>query len=218
MAERNTAVFGMYPDRIAAKEAADAFLRAGFRSTDLSMLSPENDGTKDLAHEKHTKAPEGAALGFVIGGVIGALAGWLLAMGMVAVPGAAALIAAGQIVSALAGLGAGALAGFLIGALAGVAVPEYEAIRYRGRVRNRGVLFSAHCDNGTWLKRARKLLAETGSTHVAARGEAKADFGASDKPHHRRLSGDKEVAENPADSAASDYRTVGGPAARGASH
>ena len=218
MAERNTAIFGMYTDRIAAKEAADAFLRAGFRSTDLSMLNPENDGTKDLAHEKHTKAPEGAAIGFIVGGVVGALASWFLSTGMVAVPYAGPLIAAGLIVSALAGLGAGALAGVLIGALAGAAIPEYEAIRYRGRVRNRGVLFSVHCDNGTWLKRARKLLADTGSTHVAARREAKGDFGASDKPHHRRLSAEPGIAESAADSTASDYPTVGsGATARGTS-
>jgi len=103
------------------------------------------------------------------------------------VRGADRLIAAGPIFSALAGFGVGALAGALIGSLIGLAFPEYEARRYRGRVRNRGVLFSVHCDNSVWVKRARKLLHETGSTHIATASEAKADYAASDKPHHRRI-------------------------------
>jgi hypothetical protein len=187
MAERNTAAFGMYPDRIAAEEAVDAFRRAGFRTTDVSFLHPENSGTKDLAHEKHTKAPEGAMLGVILGGIIGATSGWIAALGMLALPAADPLVIAGPIVSALAGLGVGAVVGALIGALVGTAQPEYEAIRYRGRVRNRGVLLSVHCDNKVWVKRALKLLAETGSTNVATSSEAKADFAASDKPHHRRV-------------------------------
>jgi hypothetical protein len=187
MRERNTAAFGMYPDRVSAQEAADAFFRAGFRSTDVSFLHPENAGTKDLAHEKHTKAPEGAAIGLIPGGIVGAGLGWVAALGLLAVPGTDPLIAAGPILSALAGLGVGSLLGAFIGALIGTGRPEYEARRYRGRVRNRGVLFSVHCDNRVWVKRARKLLAETGSTHVAIGSEARADFAASDKPHHRRV-------------------------------
>lgn len=187
MATKNTAAFGMYADRIAAEEAVDAFQRAGFRSTDVSFLHPENSGTKDFAHERHTKAPEGAAYGFIPGGILGAAIGWVAALGMLATPAADPLIAAGPTFSALAGLGIGAVIGALLGALIGASQPEYEARRYQGRVRNRGVLLSVHCDNSVWLKRARKVLQDTGSTHVAARGEAKGDFAVSDKPHHRRV-------------------------------
>ena len=190
MAEKNTAVFGMYPDRITTDEAVDAFRRAGFRTTDLSFLQPENAGTKDLAHEKHTKAPEGAVTGMVIGGIACGVLAWAASMGMFAnatLRGMDQLIAAGPTISALAGLGVGAVLGVLIGSLIGMAFPEYEARSYQGRVRNRGVLFSVHCDNAVWAKRARKLLLETGSTHIAVAGESKADFASSDKPHHRRV-------------------------------
>jgi hypothetical protein len=193
MAERNMAAFGMYPDRVSAEEAADAFQRAGFRGTDVSFLHPENTGTKDLAHEKHTKAPEGAAMGALPGGIVGAGLCWMAALGLLASvpalnPLVSPLIVAGPVVSALAGLGVGGLLGGLIGALIGAGLPEYEARRYRGRVRNRGVLLSVHCDNPVWVKRARKVLSETGSTNIATSREARADFAASDKPHHRRVS------------------------------
>ncbi len=191
MAARNTAAFGMYPDKVSAEEAVMAFLRAGFRSTDVSFLQPENTGTKDLAHVKNTKAPEGAVTGLIPGAIAGAALGWLAGLGLLMVPRmepiTSALIAAGPILSALAGLGVGSVLGAFIGALFGAGIPEYEARRYQGRVRNRGVLFSVHCDNSVWVKRARKLLRDTGSTHVAIRSEAKADFAASDKPHHRRV-------------------------------
>ena len=187
MSQINTAAFGIYPDRVSAQEAADALVRAGFRTTDVSILYSENSGTKDFAHEKHTKAPEGAGLGLIAGGLLGAALGWLSAAGLIAYPGSSWLVAAGQVISALAGFGAGGLLGWLIGGLIGAGLPEYEARRYRGRVRNRGALLSVHCDNPVWLKRARKVLTETGSTSAAVRHEAKPDFAASDKPHHRRI-------------------------------
>ena len=187
MAQTNTAAFGIYPDRITAAEAADALVRAGFRTTDVSVLYSENSGTKDFAHEKRTKAPEGASIGLIPGGLLGAALGWLAAMGLIAFPGASWLLAAGPVVSAMAGFGMGGLLGWLIGGLIGAGLPEYEACRYRGRVRNRGALLSVHCDNPMWLKRARKVLVETGSTAISARREAKPDFAASDKPHHRRV-------------------------------
>jgi len=187
MAHSNTAAFGIYPDRTTAEEAVDALLRAGFRATDVSVLLSENSGTKDFAHEKHTKAPEGASLGLVVGGVVGAVLGWLTAASFFVFPESVTLVNAGPVVAVLAGFGVGALLGWLIGGLIGLGLPEYEARRYRGRVRNRGALLSVHCDNSVWLKRARKVLVETGSTDTASRSEAKADFAASDKPHHRRV-------------------------------
>ena len=187
MASKNKAVFGMYPEKASVEEAVEAFLRAGFRSADVSFLQPENMGTKDFAHEKHTKAPEGAALGLIPGGILGAGLGWLAAFGLLMVPGVEPLIAAGPILAALAGLGVGAVLGAAVGASIGAVIPEYEARRYEGRVRNRGVLFSVHCDNSVWVKRARKLLEETGSTHVAIRSEGKADFATSDTPRPRRV-------------------------------
>jgi len=127
----NTAVFGIYPDYSRVEGAVEALQMAGFRNTDISVLFPDKAGTKDFAHEQHTKAPEGAATGATIGGVIGAVAAGLVALGIIAVPGLG-LVAAGPIVATLAGLGAGGAVGGFIGALAGMGIPEYEARRYEG--------------------------------------------------------------------------------------
>src|SRR3979411_2756473 len=127
MSGKNTAVFGIYSDRTHAEEAVDALRLAGFRNSDVSALLPDNVGSKDLAHEKNTKAPEGAATGSISGGVLGGALGWLAGIGVLAIPGLGPFIAAGPIMSALAGAGAGGTIGGLVGALVGMGIPEYEA-------------------------------------------------------------------------------------------
>lgn len=185
MAGKNTAVFGIYPNRVAVEEAVDQLRAAGFRSTDVSVLFSDNQGTKDFAHEKNTKAPEGAATGVAAGGLAGGVLGWLTGIGALAIPGLGPLIAAGPIVAALAGAGALGAVGGMIGALAGMGVPEYEAKRYEGRVREGGVLLSVHCDNADWVKRAKEMLAQTGASDVASAGEERGDFANADKPMPR---------------------------------
>src|ERR671926_1084324 len=164
MAGKNTAVFGIYPTRAAVEEAVDQLRAAGFRSTDISVLFSDNQGTKDFAHEKNTKAPEGATTGVVSGGIAGGVLGWLTGIGALAIPGLGPLVAAGPIVAALAGAGALGAVGGMIGALAGMGIPEYEAKRYEGRVRDGGVLLSVHCDSSDWVKRAKEILAQTGAS------------------------------------------------------
>src|SRR5437879_9746066 len=137
---KNTAVFGIYPDRVAVEEGVEHLRRAGFRNTDISVLFPENEGTKDFAHEKHTKAPEGTTTGATSGAVIGGGLGWLAGIGALAIPGLGPLIAAGPIVAALAGAGAGGVVGGITGALVGMGIPEYEAKRYEGRIKEGGIL------------------------------------------------------------------------------
>src|SRR5438477_5790676 len=151
---KNTAVFGIYADRHAVEEGAENLRRAGFRSTDISVLVAENQGTKDFAHEKSTKAPEGAASGVLAGVVAGGLFGWLTGIGALAIPGMGPLLAAGPLVAALAGAGAAGTLGGIVGALVGLGVPEYEARRYEGRIREGGLLVSVHCDDQHWVKRA----------------------------------------------------------------
>jgi hypothetical protein len=185
MAGKNTSVFGLYPDRVSVEEAVDALRAAGFRSTDISVLFQENQGTKDFAHEKNTKAPEGAATGGILGGISGGVLGWLTGIGALAIPGLGPLIAAGPIVAALAGVGAMGAVGGMIGALAGMGVPEYEAKRYEGRIKQGGILMSVHCDNADWIKRARDLLRQTGAESVDYTGESSGDFFVSDKPMPR---------------------------------
>jgi len=185
MAGKNTAAFGIYTARSDAERAVDSLREAGFRSTDISALFPKNEGTKDFAHEKHTKAPEGAAAGASTGAVIGGALGWLAGIGTLAVPGIGPLLAAGPIVAALAGVGAGGAIGGVTGALIGLGIPEYEAKRYEGRVRAGGILLSVHCDDANWTKKAKQILEQTGAEDVASTGEASADFAKTDKPMPR---------------------------------
>ncbi|MEO7651548.1 MAG: quinol:electron acceptor oxidoreductase subunit ActD, partial [Bryobacteraceae bacterium] len=178
---KNTAVFGIYRTRDAASRAVDALRNAGFRNTDISALLPENEGTKDFAHEKNTKAPEGTAAGAASGALVGGALGWLAGIGALAIPGVGPFIAAGPIMAALAGVGAGAVTGGVVGALTGLGMPEYEAKRYEGRVKEGGILLSVHCDNSEWVDRAKDILEATGADDIASAGEADADFSVSDR-------------------------------------
>jgi hypothetical protein len=182
MAGKNTVVFGLYPDQITVAEAVEALQQAGFRNTDVSVLFPENSGTKDFGHEKHSKAPEGAVAGASSGAILGGALGWMAGIGMLSIPAINAVVAAGPIADALSGIGLLGVAGGLAGALIGAVIPEYEAKRYRGRVRSAGVLLSVHSDNAEWTKRAREVLHRTGARGISATSEAKADYGASEKP------------------------------------
>ena len=185
MAGKNTAVFGIYPTRAAAEEAVEILRGAGFRSTDISVLIPENLGTKDMGHEKNTKAPEGATAGVLSGGIAGGVLGWLTGIGALAIPGLGPFLAAGPIVAALAGMGAVGTLGGMVGALVGFGMPEYEAKRYEGRIRDGGVLLSVHCDNSDWVKRAKDVLRDSGAQDIGAAGEKAGDYANADKPMPR---------------------------------
>jgi len=185
MAGKNTAVFGIYRDPPMLDAAVAALQDAGFRNTDISVLFPENEGTKDFAHKKGTKAPEGVTAGAGTGAVVGGTLGWLAGIGALAIPGVGPFIASGPIVAALAGAGAGGAVGGIAGALIGMGIPEYEAKRYEGRIKEGGILLSVHSDNSEWTDRAKKILESTGADDIASSGEAKADFQKTDKPMPR---------------------------------
>lgn len=182
MAGKNTAVFGIYSNRRNAEDGVDTLKVAGFRNTDISVLFPDNSGSKDFAHEKSTKAPEGAVAGGTSGAVLGGALGWLAGIGALAIPGVGPFIAAGPIIGILGGIGVGGAVGGITGALIGAGIPEYEAKRYEGRIRKGGILLSVHCDNSDWVRRAEKILQETGAEDVASAAEAKADYAVSDRP------------------------------------
>lgn len=189
MAGKNTAVFGIYPSYASVESGVDALRVAGFRNTDISVLFPENAGSKDFAHEKGTKAPEGAATGAGTGAVVGGTLGWLAGIGALAIPGLGPFIAAGPIMAALAGVGVGGVVGGLTGALVGMGIPEYEAKRYEGRVKGGGILLSVHSDSSEWTKRAKEILERTGAQDISSSGEAGADYAKSDKPLPRAVVG-----------------------------
>ena len=184
----NTSVFGIFRTRKETAEAVDALRAVGFRNTDISALLPENQGTKDFAHEKNTKAPEGIATGAASGVLLGGALGWLAGIGALAIPGLGPFIAAGPIMAALAGVGAGAVTGGVLGGLTGLGMPEYEAKRYEGRIRSGGILLSVHCDNSDWVMRAKDILELAGANDIASTGEASADFAKTDKPMLRASS------------------------------
>jgi len=172
MAGKNTAVFGIYPNRASVENAVDALKTAGFRNTDISVLFPETTGTKEFAHEKNTKAPEGATAGAGTGALLGGGLGWLVGIGALAIPGLGPFIAAGPIMAALAGAGVGGAVGGITGALIGMGMPEYEAKRYEGRVKDGGILLSVHSDDSQWTKKAKEILERTGAQDVSSTGEA----------------------------------------------
>src|SRR5260221_5948209 len=187
MAGKNTAVFGIYANIAAVDHAVGALKDAGFRSTDISVLFPENVGTKDFAHTKGTKAPEGATAGGGTGAIVGGTLGWLAGIGTLAIPGLGPFIAAGPILAALAGGAVGGAVGGIGGALIGMGIPEYEAKRYEGRVHNGGILLSVHSDDSVWTKLAEDVLHRTGAEDVASTAETPGELQKADKPTPRAM-------------------------------
>ena len=176
MGTLQTSVFGIYKSSGMAERAVDELLRTGFANGDISVLLPDQASTRDFAHEKNTKAPEGTTVGVSAGGAIGGTLGLLAGIGALAIPGVGPLIAAGPIMGALAGLGVGGAVGGIIGALVGMGLPEFEAKRYEGQIKAGGVLLSVHCDTSDRVTRAKEILAQTGADDISSAGEATADY------------------------------------------
>ena len=145
---------------------------ANFSNNDISVLLPDKSSTRNFAHEQHTKAPEGAAAGGVTGGVLGGVAGWLVGIGALAIPGVGPFIAAGPIMAALGGAAVGGAVGGIAGALAGLGIPEYEAKRYEGKVKNGNILISVHTEDRQQVKRARQIFKSAGAEDVSSTGES----------------------------------------------
>ena len=175
MEDKKTAVFGIYNSGAHAERAVDRLIAAGYSNSDISVLLPDSQSSKDFAHEKNTKAPEGTTTGVATGGALGGTLGLLAGIGALAIPGVGPLIAAGPIMGALAGMGVGGAVGGLIGALVGMGIPEYEAKRYEGRVKDGGVLLSVHCDTSEEISKAKDLLKATGADDISSTGEASVD-------------------------------------------
>jgi hypothetical protein len=171
MSSKNTAVFGIYATAGTAEAAVDHLLARGFSNSAISVLLPDNESTRAFAHEKSTKAPEGTTTGVATGGVVGGTLGLLAGIGALAIPGVGPLIAAGPIMAALAGLGVGGAIGGLLGALVGMGIPEYEAKRYEGAVKEGGTLLSVHCDTSEQIDIAKIALRETGAKDISSSGE-----------------------------------------------
>lgn len=172
MSSKHMAVFGIYATPGTAEAAVDHLLVKGFTNGDISVLLPDDESTKAFAHEKHTKAPEGTTTGVTTGGVVGGTLGLLAGIGALAIPGVGPLIAAGPIMATLAGVGVGGAVGGVVGALVGMGIPEFEAKRYEGAVKEGGTLLSVHCDTSEQIDAAKASLKETGARDISSASEA----------------------------------------------
>src|SRR3984885_11521267 len=166
------AVFGIAQTESQAVMIADNLKAAGFTANDVSVLFPDKQGTKDFAHEQHTKAPEGATAGAGGGAILGGALGWIVGIGALAIPGLGPFIAAGPIMAALAGAAGGAAIGGLTGALVGMGIPEYEAKRYEGKVKDGNILLSVHTEDSNERDRAKKILEAGGAVDISYTGES----------------------------------------------
>ncbi len=182
MSHTKAAVLGIYPDYSSVENAVDVFKQAGFRNTDISVLFPNKVGSKSFAHDKGTRAPEGAATGAGTGAILGGTLGWLVGIGALAIPGLGPFIAAGPLMAALAGVGVGGVAGGITGVLVGMGISKHEAKRYEVRVKEGGILLSVHTDNAEWAKRAREILERTGAQDISSTEEGAADYIQSERP------------------------------------
>ena len=166
------AVFGIAKNQSQASAIADQLKMAGFSVNDISVLFPDEQGTRDFAHEQHTKAPEGAAAGASGGAILGGALGWMVGIGALAIPGLGPFIAAGPIMAALAGVAGGAAVGGLTGALVGMGIPEYEAKRYEGKVKDGNILMSVHTEDSAERDRAKKIFESGGAEDISYTGES----------------------------------------------
>jgi uncharacterized membrane protein len=154
-----------------AANIVESLRTAGFSNNDISVLLPDKSSTREFAHEKGTKAPEGAVTGAGTGGLLGGALGWLVGIGALAIPGLGPFIAAGPIMAALGGAAVGATAGGLVGALVGMGIPEYEAKRYEARLREGRVLISVHTENSDQTKMIKEIYERHGAEDIATAGE-----------------------------------------------
>lgn len=175
MNNKNVAVMGIYKTRLDVERAVDALKMDGFLTNDISVLMPDSAGSQDFAHTKGTKAPEGAATGAGTGVVIGGTLGLLAGIGVLAIPGIGPFIAAGPIMAALAGAGVGGTIGGIGGALIGLGIPEYEAKRYEGFIKDGGILLSVHAANSDEVSKAKKCIERTGAKDVSSTSEVKGE-------------------------------------------
>lgn len=168
----NKSVFCLAMDEGQAIRIVDQLKNEGFANDDISVLLPDKSSTREFAHEKGTKAPEGAVTGAASGGVIGGALGWLAGIGALAIPGLGPFIAAGPIMAALSGAAVGATAGGIVGSLVGMGIPEYEAKRYQNRIREGRILIAVHSENSDQARMAKQVFEDSGAEDIATAGEA----------------------------------------------
>ena len=168
-----TAVYALTENHLQAETIIDRLKLENFSNNDISILLADKTGTRDFAHEKHTKFPEGAGAGAGSGGLLGGILGWLVGIGVLAIPGAGPFIMAGPIMAALGGVAVGAAVGGLAGALIGLGIPEYEAKKYEGKIQAGNILIAVHSESGEETRRAKRIFQELGARDISSRAESR---------------------------------------------
>ncbi len=166
-----SSVLGLIETRQQADGILQKLQNEGFKNEDISVLFPDKESSRDFAQKKETKLPEGATVGAGTGGVIGGVVGLLAGIGSLAIPGLGPFIAAGPIMAALSGGAIGAGFGGIAGALVGLGIPEYEAKRYEGKVKEGDILISVHTDNPEEIRRAKRIFEESHARDISTTGE-----------------------------------------------
>jgi hypothetical protein len=164
-------VFCIATSRNQADQIVDQLKLANFSNNAISALFADKGTSHDFAHEKHTKAPEGAVTGAATGGVVVGALGWIAGIGALAIPGVGPFIAAGPIVAALSGVAIGAAIGGIAGGLIGLGIPEIEAKRYEGKIKEGNILISVHTDNSAEITRAKEIFTKVGAQDICSTGE-----------------------------------------------
>lgn len=168
----NTSVFCIAATESQAQGITNTLHKNGFSNDDISVLFSDRSGTRDFAHEQHTKAPEGAVTGASTGGALGGALGWVIGIGALAIPGVGPFIAAGPIMALLAGAAVGAAVGGITGALIGMGIPEIEAKRYEGKIKAGNILISVHADNAIKIETAKRIFREANAQDISSTGES----------------------------------------------
>jgi hypothetical protein len=167
-------VYCISTSKVQAEQIVNQLKSDHFSNNDISVLFPDKDTTRDFAHQKSTKAPEGAVAGAGTGGVIGGALGWIAGIGALAIPGVGPFIAAGPIVAAVSGVAIGGAVGGITGGLIGLGIPEIEAKRYESKIKEGNILISVHTENSTQINLAKDIFKKAGANDICATGEAKA--------------------------------------------
>jgi len=172
MKKGKKSVFGIFDSKINLEQSVSALKISGFRNSDISILMPQGEHNQNIGHTKHTKSPEAASIGTGAGIALGGALGWLVGIGTVTInPLLAPFLAAGPIMSALAGAGLGGTVGGLSGALIGAGFPEYEAKKYESYVNEGGMLLAVHVDDNEWAYKAKDILVSYGARSVSLNNE-----------------------------------------------
>lgn len=140
MYEHEKHLVGVYDNERSAIEAVEDLKRQGYSTEEISVIGKNETEVNEINEATGTKTEEGLAAGAATGGILGGLTGLLVGIGALAIPGIGPIVAAGPIAATLTGAAVGAGAGGLTGALIGMGIPEDEAGRYEGYVKEGKIL------------------------------------------------------------------------------